>query len=69
MFDTTPEAARIQAEVQRNLGAAQRMQTALEMSMLARNVVRDRIRARHPEYTEPEIIRALVLELYDIRLP
>jgi len=68
MQDTSPEAARIQAEVQRNLGGARRAQIALEMSVLTRDTVRNRIRSRHPEFTDREIMRALVLELYGIRL-
>ena len=60
MRDTTPEAAKIQTEILRGLTGEQRMRTAFEMSMLARELCLARLRHEHPEWTEDERRRELL---------
>jgi hypothetical protein len=66
--DTTPEAARIQADVQRQLGPARRLDIAFEMSETVRSMVRERLHAQHPEWNEPQLRMALIKEFYDVRI-
>ena len=66
--DTTPEAARIQADVQRRLGPARRLDIAFAMSEAVRTMVRERLHARHPEWDEPQLRAALIEELYGVRI-
>jgi hypothetical protein len=60
MRDTTPVAAAIQADVQRRLSGAQRLTTALEMSILVRELAAARLRRDHPELSDEEIQRELL---------
>ena len=57
--DTSPVAAELQIDVQRRLGGAGRLRLALEMSDLARELTRTRLRTAHPDWSE----RRLSLEL------
>ena len=66
--DTTPEAARIQANVLRRLGPARRLDIAFELSETVRAMVRERLHAQHTELDEPHLRMALVEELYGIRI-
>lgn len=67
MFDTTPEAARVQAVVHRKLGVGRRFELACEMSDAVRSIVRARIRGKHPEYDESAVKDELMWELYGFR--
>lgn len=67
MHDTTPEAARIQAEVHRKMGAARRFELACKMTDEIRSITRQRIRARQPAYSEREVTDELIWELYGFR--
>jgi len=66
--DTTPEAERVQADVLRRLPAGRRLEIAFEMSQEARSLVKQRLRRQHPELHEADLERALVEEIYGIRL-
>ena len=66
--DTTPEAARMQADAQRRLGPARRLDIAFEMSEAVRAMVRERLHAQHPDWDEPLLHMALIEELYGIRI-
>ena len=66
-FDTSAEAARIQAEVQRRLGGARRLEIACEMSDAIRALASARIRAKHPGLNDAEIRDQLTWELYGVR--
>ena len=59
MSDTSPEAEAVQATVHRNLSGVQRLTTALEMSIMMRDLSAARLRRDHPEWSE----RELTLEL------
>jgi len=69
MLDTSPEAARAQAEAHRRMGAAQRFRVACQMSDAFRRVALDRIGKQHPTYSEEQCRAELVWELYRVRLP
>ncbi|HTJ46694.1 MAG TPA: hypothetical protein VL463_31525 [Kofleriaceae bacterium] len=62
--DTTADAERVQRAVFRRMSAADRVAQAFVLSEAAREMARDGIRARHPEYSAEEIelaLRRLVL--------
>jgi hypothetical protein len=67
-FDTTPEAARVQADIIRSLGPEGRLRLACQMSVMVRELARARIRGVHADWTDRQILDALLLELYDFRL-
>ena len=67
VHDTSVEAARVQAAVHRRMGGVRKFMMACEMSDSVRAIVRDRIRARHPEFDEVEIRDELIWELYGVR--
>jgi len=58
--DTTPEARAIQEQILRNLGGEQRLTIALEMTDLARELARTRVRHEHPDWSEAQIVRELL---------
>lgn len=66
-FDTTPEAARIQADVLRGLGANRRLEIACRMSEAVRSLALARLRAKHPGLDPAAIRDLLIFELYGIR--
>lgn len=67
MRDTAPEAARVQADVHRRMGSAERVRIACEMSDEVRAVARAGIRARHPELDDEAVEDRLLWELYGFR--
>ena len=58
--DTSPSAAAVQTAALRKLTGEQRLEIAVEMSLLARELSRTRIRQSHPQWTEDEINRELL---------
>lgn len=66
--DTSPEAARIQADVLERLGPDARLRLAFQMSEAVRDLARARIRAENPTFDEIQVRNQLVWELYGIRL-
>ena len=58
--DTSPEAQAVQLRVQRAMSGEQRLLLALEMSLLARDLAKARIRREHPEWPETEVTRELL---------
>ena len=60
MRDTTPEAAKIQLEILRGLSGEQRLRTAFEMSMFARELCLCRLRREHPGWTEADFRREVL---------
>jgi hypothetical protein len=66
--DTSPEAQRVQAEVLRRLGPSRRLEIAIAMSEEARSLVKQRLRRQHPEFDDAALGRALIEELYGIRI-
>ncbi len=62
--DTSEKAATIAADANRALGAERRFEQALELSDLLREMAKAGLRARHPEYSDEELIRALTVQLH-----
>ena len=58
--DTSPSAQAVQLEIQRGMRGEQRLLLALEMSLFARELAKERIRREHPEWSEAQIARELV---------
>jgi len=58
--DTTPEARSLQFEIWRKMSGEQRMALAYEMSMFARELMKEGIRHDHPEWTEEQVTREVL---------
>ena len=57
-LDTSPEAHRLQGEIYRRLGGAERLAIAFEMTETVRRLAVAGIRHRHPDYTEEQVLGA-----------
>ncbi len=60
MSDTTSEAAAQQTNVYSRLTGTERLSLALEMSLLARELSRTRLRLQHPHWTDDEAKREIL---------
>lgn len=60
LSDTSPDAQSVQFKVLCEKSGEQRLMTAFEMSLFARELARSRIRREHPEWTEAEVRRELL---------
>lgn len=58
--DTDAQAARVQLEVYRRMTPSDRLQVALELTRMSRDLIAQGIRARHPEYTDDQVKWALI---------
>lgn len=58
--DTTPEAARVQAEVFRRMSPERRLELALQMSDSLRATVAAGVRSRHPALTAEQVRLAVI---------
>ena len=58
--DTHHESAKIQLEVLRKMDISQRAEMTFQLSDNLRSIVIAGIRQRHPDYTEEEIIKAVL---------
>ena len=63
-FDTSQDAHELQMRLYRSMTESQRSELALRMSDDIRRVASEGIKQRHPEYTESDVRRALVVLLY-----
>ena len=63
MFDTSPEAARIPAEIQRGLLPADRLRIAIDMSDTARELMRALLRREHPGWDERRVAAEMLRDL------
>jgi hypothetical protein len=63
-LDTSERAARLQLDLHRALGPERRMEMVMELSDFARQFALARLRARHPEFSEPDLRRLLTEQLY-----
>jgi len=57
MSDTSPEARAKQLEIVRAMSGEERMTLAYEMSMFARELAKEGIRRRHPDWSEAQVDR------------
>ncbi|MFZ0730827.1 MAG: hypothetical protein WAM79_00755 [Candidatus Sulfotelmatobacter sp.] len=58
--DTSPKAREIQLTIHRAMSGEQRMLIALEMSLFARELARERISSEHPDWHERRVERELL---------
>lgn len=58
--DTSEEAMAAQLEVYRRMTPEARLQVALELTEMSRQLLADGIRARHPEYSEEQVRLAMI---------
>jgi hypothetical protein len=58
--DTSPEALRIRLQIHRSMSEEQRILLAIEMSLFARDLARERIRSDHPDWDERQLQRELL---------
>jgi len=58
--DTSPEAREIQLQIHRSMSGEQRILLAVEMSLFARDLARERIRSAHPDWDEWQVQRELL---------
>jgi hypothetical protein len=58
--DTSRTAQAVQRQVQRAMTGEQRLLMALEMSMFARELAKERIRREHPDWPEAQVARELI---------
>lgn len=68
MQDTSPEAAKIQADVHRHLGGERKVLIACSMIDSVREMARSRIRAQYPKFDEAAVRDQLTWELYGVRI-
>ncbi|MFQ5856094.1 MAG: hypothetical protein ACE5LU_10665 [Anaerolineae bacterium] len=59
-LDTTAEAHQVQLDILRRLGPQGRLQKALELTELSRELLAQGVRQRHPEYSEEEVRLAVI---------
>jgi hypothetical protein len=62
--DTTARAAAIASDLNRAAGPVKRFEQALELSDFLRELAKAGLRARHPEYSDEELLRALTLQIH-----
>lgn len=67
-LDTADDALKVQRSALSELGADQRLRTALEMSEAVRHLRLAGLRSRHPDATEPELVARFVAEAHGVRL-
>lgn len=67
--DTTARAAAIAADLNRAAGPVKRFEQALELSDFLRELAKAGLRARHPEYSEEELLRELTRQMHGDGLP
>jgi len=58
--DTSPSAQALQLQIQRAMPGEQRLLMALEMSLFARELAKERIRQEHSEWSETQVARELL---------
>jgi Rv0078B-related antitoxin len=60
MSDTSAEAAQVQARIQRRLSGVERLRIAIDMSDLARRLLRARLQQDHPEWDDARLLHAML---------
>ena len=59
-LDTTREAEKIQLDIFRRMAPEQRLQAGLALSRTCRELLREGVRRRHPEYDERQVLLAVI---------
>lgn len=60
MKDTGPDIEAIQTSILRRLSGRQRLEIAVQMSLMARQLSLARLRQAHPDWTEARLKRELI---------
>lgn len=63
-FDTKPEIAARQAQIQDSLSGEQRVLLAFEMSHYTHELAKQGIRDQHPDWSESEVTREFLRSLF-----
>jgi len=58
--DTSRSALAIQMQAQQAMSGEQRFLLAIEMSLFARELARERVRSEHPDWPETDVVRELL---------
>ena len=59
-LDTTQEAEEIQLDIFRRMGPERRLQAGLALSRICRELLREGVRRRHPDYDERQVRLAVI---------
>ncbi len=59
-LDTTREAEKIQLDIFRRMAPEQRLQAGLTLSRTCRELLREGVRRRHPDYDERQVLLAVI---------
>ena len=59
-LDTTQEAGNLQMDIFRRIGPEQRLQAGLALSRTCRELLREGVRRRHPDYDERQVLLAAI---------
>jgi hypothetical protein len=59
-LDTSPKAEWTQIEIFRLMGPDKRLESAIRLAQTSRELLREGVRLRHPEYREQEIMLAII---------
>ena len=60
LSDTSPKAKKLQMQIEAAMTGEQRLLEALEMSLLARELAKAKIRGDHPDWSEPKVAREVL---------
>jgi hypothetical protein len=58
--DTSPSAQALQLQIQLAMPGERRLLLALEMSLFARELAKERVRREYPEWSDAQVVRELV---------
>ena len=64
MSDTSAEAAIVQASIHRRLSGQERIRIAIDMSDLARRLLRARLKQDHPDWDQTRILQAMLASTF-----
>lgn len=59
-LDTTPYAHQIQIEISRRMRPAERLRSAIGLAQTSRELLKEGVRRRHPNYSEQEVRLAVI---------
>ena len=58
--DTTPEFTRLQIEIFRRMAPEERLRRGLDLAQTCRDLMREGVRQRHPQYDERQIRESVI---------
>jgi hypothetical protein len=60
LSDTPPEMVEKQFEILRKMTGEQRLSIAIEMSLFARDLLKEALRREHPDWSDAQVIREVL---------